>query len=92
MAVTTLHGERFEDADTHGWLYNIAVGEHRFHIRAYDEIPGRALVLEPTTPRQSPIAKEVVGFLLSQGYTEVQFYYGPDGLYRTVDPQTLEFV
>ena len=92
MAVTTLHRERFDEADIHGWLYNIAIGDQRFHIRAYDDIPGRAIVRDPTTARQSPVAKQVVNFLLSQGYAEVQFYCGPDGFYRTVDPQTLEFV
>jgi len=92
MAVTTLHRQRFDEADLHGWLYDIAIGNQRFHVRAFDEMPKRAIVRDPKDARQSPVAKQVVTFLLSQGYTEVQFYFGPDGLYRTVNPQNLEFV
>src|SRR5215212_2237152 len=85
MSVTTLHRQRVDEADWHGWVYNIAVGDQRFHIRIYDELPARAIVREPLTARHSPVAKHVVSYLLSQGYREVQFYFRPDGLYRTVD-------
>jgi hypothetical protein len=92
MAATTLHRQRVDEAGWHGWVYNIAMGDQRFHIRVYDELPSRAIVWEPVTARQSPVGKHVVGYLLSQGFREVQFYFGGDGLYRTVDLETLEFL
>ncbi len=89
MGVTTLHRERFDEADIRGWLYNIAIGDQPFPIRAYDDIPGRAIIRDTTTARQSPVVKQVVSILLSQGYTEIQFYCGPDGFYRAVDSENL---
>ncbi len=56
MSVTTVHKERFDDADIHSWLFNIAIGDQYFHIRAYDDIPGRAIVRDPTIARQSPVS------------------------------------
>ncbi|HEX3625066.1 MAG TPA: hypothetical protein VH280_06560 [Verrucomicrobiae bacterium] len=90
MAVTTISIQRSKEL--RGWRYDIAVADERFLVRVYDELPKRAIVVEPTTARQSAVAVQLIRFLLGQDHTEVQFYFGPEGLYRTVDPQTLEFI
>jgi hypothetical protein len=92
--VTIIGKQRFDEGKFHGWRYQFAIAGERFQARVYDELPNRAIVVEPTTTtaRQSPAAKHIVRFLQNQGHTEVQFYFGPEGLYRTVDPETLEFI
>jgi hypothetical protein len=97
---TMVHKERFTGhtqskrsplGDSKGWVYNLGLGGQSFHIRVYDEAPRRALVVVPLTARTSPLARKVVDFLLADGCTEVQFHF-KEGLYRTVDPKTLEFL
>ncbi len=99
--VTTFHKERCEGSSgrkrsplgSHkGWVYSIAVGEEKFHVRVYDEAPGRAIVSEPKDPRASPVVPRIVAALLADGCREVQFFCQAAGLYRTIDPQTLDFV
>ncbi len=98
--VTTFHKERFEGGSVRkrspfgrhkGWVYNIAVGEEQFHVRVYDEAPGCAVVVAPKDPRGSPVVRQIVTALLADGCREVQFFCQAAGLYRTIDPETLDF-
>ena len=99
--VTTFHKERLQGTSERkrsplgshkGWVYNIAIGDQRFHVRVYDEAPGRAIVVEPKNPRTSPVVQQIVAALLADGCSEVQLFCKAIGLYRTVNPQTLDFV
>ncbi len=103
MAVQVANKVRFDDIGPkdsqgfyewayRGYNYDIVVGSRAFKVRAYDEPPGVMTVVAPTDARNFPETRELVAFLLSSlAAKDVQLYYGPEGVYRSVDPHTLEF-
>ena len=81
----------FYDYVYSGFNYDIAAGEREFNVRTYDDEPGIATVIEPTNARTCSDARQLVDFLIATlGCTGIKFY-APDGGYRLVDIQTLEF-
>jgi len=75
-----------------GYNYDIVVGSRTFKVRVYDEPPGVMTVVAPTDARNFPETRELVAFLLSSlAAKDVQLYYGPEGVYKSVDPHTLAF-
>ena len=89
--------ERFDDTGPdysyRGFNYTLSIAGFAFKVRTYDNIPAEFIVTAPTSARQSPHARELVDYLVSElGCQRVQFYFGPSGTYRAVDMQTLEFV
>lgn len=81
----------FYDFVYRGFNYVIAAGEREFHVRTYDDEPGIAIVIGPTNARTCSEARQLVDFLIATlGCTGFKFY-APDGAYRLVDTQTLEF-
>ncbi|ACK67768.1 conserved hypothetical protein [Rippkaea orientalis PCC 8801] len=95
--------ERFDDVASknpdgtvdyayHGFNYVIAVDEHLFHVRTYDDEPGVATVISPTDARTCPEARALVDFITSTlGCTSLKFYCGWIGTYCSVEIRTLEF-
>ena len=76
----------------HGFNYVIAVREHIFRVRTYDDEVGVATVISPTDARTRPEARELVEFITSTlRSTTILFYCGPVGTYRPVEIRTLEF-
>jgi hypothetical protein len=87
---------RFDDVTPevsyHGFHYSVTIGDQVFKIRSYDDSPGEFTVISPTSARQSPQARQLADYLISDlGCRQLKFYFGPGGTYRAVDLQTLEF-
>ena len=75
-----------------GFDYQIAVDETVFEVLTYDDEPGMAIILKPTTARTSPQAHSLVEFITQTlNCDSVQFYCHAIGTYRAVDLKTLEF-
>ncbi|WP_338526741.1 hypothetical protein NUH87_06265 [Pseudomonas batumici] len=89
---------RFDDVDHnlgyayHGCSYVIQDAEHVFHIRIYDDEPGKATVIRPTQiPEKNSLGK-LVEFLQSElGVSRVSFYKGDQGRYADIDLVSLAF-
>ena len=80
------------DVSYHGFNYSVTIGDAVFSVRSYDDSPGEFTVISPASARQSPQARQLVDYLISElGCQRVQFYFGSSGAYRAVDLQTLEF-
>jgi hypothetical protein len=80
------------DVSYHGFNYSVTIGDAVFSVRSYDDTPGEFTVISPASARQSPQARQLVDYLISElGCQRVQFYFGASGTYRAVDLQTLEF-
>lgn len=102
--VAIVNKERFDDVgpqDSDGYYeyayrgfnYTLVADGHTFLVRAYDDEPGVATVIDPTNARTRPEARMLVQFITETlGCTSVQFYCGPVGTYRPVDIQTLKFL
>ncbi len=89
--------ERFDDTGPdysyRGFDYTLSIAGSTFEVRTYDDAPAEFIVTAPTSAHQSPQARELVDYLISElGCQRVEFYFGPSGAYRAVDMQTLEFV
>lgn len=88
--------ERFDDVTPdhsyRGFNCSVTVAGTVFIVRTYDDTPGECTVISPTSARQSPLARQLVDYLISElGCRRVQFYHGSSGTYRLVDLQTLDF-
>lgn len=76
----------------HGFNYVVAVDGRDFCVRTYDDEPGIATVIKPTDARTQPEARALVEFITSTlGCIGIQFYCGPNGTYKPVEIETLEF-
>jgi hypothetical protein len=91
-----LFKERFDDVTAdlayRGFNYSIMIGDTVFKVRNYDDMPGCFTVVSPTFAIKSPLARQLVDYLLSEFEChEVDFYDAATDGYREVDLQTLEF-
>ncbi len=96
---TTTKAVRFDDSDEqagyvyHGWNYVIVAGSTEFSVRTYDDEPGQVTVIEPPDARLSPVAHDLVKYLLSSLRTQAVLFYDPTrGVYRRVDLESLDFL
>ena len=82
----------YVDYAYHGYTYLISIAGQDFQVRTYDDEPGSATVVHPTTAHQLPQARDLVSFIISElGCTRVQFYHAQAGKFCPVDVQTFDF-
>ncbi|WP_247269042.1 MULTISPECIES: hypothetical protein [Pseudomonas] len=96
MKITT--ATRFDDVDHdagyeyRGVNYVIQNGEDTFMIRTYDDEPGKATVVHPTSMSKHSSLRVLVGFLQSElRVSRVSLYKGELGTYAKIDLDSLEF-
>lgn len=89
-------GEQDEAGDVEyayrGYNYVVATEGQVFGCCTYDDEPGVAIVVSPPNAHEMQSAKPLVSFLLNAlGVSSVKFYDAENGVYRGVDPETLDF-
>ena len=90
--IKTRFDDVLPDVSYHGFNYSVKIGDAVFAVRSYDGTPGQFTVISPASARQSPQARQLVDYLISElGCQRVQFYCGSSGTFRAVHLQTLEF-
>lgn len=89
---------RFDDVDHdlgyeyRGYNYDIQYEEAVFLIRIYDDEPGLATVVRPTTMSANASLKKLVEFLQSElGVSRISLYKGDLGSYAEIDLDSLAF-
>lgn len=99
MAVKTVKTIRFDDVDVdleyeyRGYNYSVQHEGELFLIRTYDDEPGRATVLRPTTMHTNANLRQLVSFLQAElGVSRIRLYKGDLGSYAEIDCGTLAFL
>jgi hypothetical protein len=89
---------RFDDVDhdfgyeCRGYNYDIQNEEDVFLIRIYDDEPGQATVVRPTTMSKNGSLRKLVEFLQSElGVSKIYLYKGELGSYAEIDLDSLAF-
>lgn len=89
---------RFDDVDHdlgyeyRGYNYDIQNEENVFLIRVYDEEPGQATVVRPTSMSKNENLRALVEFLQSElEVSRVSLYKGDVGCYAEIDLDSLTF-
>ena len=89
---------RFDDVDhdfgyeNRGYNYQIQNEEDVFLIRMYDDEPGQATVVGPTTMSKNGSLRKLVEFLQYElGVSKINLYKGDLGSYAEIDLDSLEF-
>ncbi len=89
---------RFDDVDYdvgyayRGYNYDIKNEEDVFLIRLYDDEPGQATVVRPTTMSKNGNLRKLVEFLQSElGVSKICLYKGDLGSYAEIDLDNLLF-
>lgn len=89
---------RFDDVDHdfgygyRGYNYDIQNEEEVFRIRIYDDEPGQATVVRPTTMSKKGGLRKLVEFLQYEfGVSKIYLYKGDLGSYAKIDPDSLAF-
>jgi hypothetical protein len=89
---------RFDDVDHDigydypGFNYDIQNEEDVFLVRIYDDEPGRATVVRPTTMSKNGHLRKLVEFLQSElGVSKIYLYKGDLGSYAEIDLDSLAF-
>lgn len=90
---------RFDDVDHdlgyeyRGFNYEIQSEEDMFLIRIYDDQPGRATVVRPTSMSKNKKLRTLVELLQSElGVTRVSLYMGGIGCYAEINLDSLTFI
>lgn len=90
---------RFDDVDHdlgyeyRGYNYDIQSEEGMFLIRIYDDQPGRATVVRPTSMSKNKKLRTLVELLQSElGVTRVSLYMGGIGCYAEINLDSLTFI
>ncbi len=90
---------RFDDVDHdlgyeyRGHHYSVQNEGNVFLIRTYDDEPGRATVIRPTTMHASGHLRRLVAFLQTElGSSRISLYKGDLGSYAEIDLETLAFL
>jgi hypothetical protein len=75
-----------------GYNYEIQNEEDVFLIRIYDDEPGQATVVRPTTMSKNCNLRKLVDFLQSElGVSKIYLYKGDLGIYAEIDLDSLAF-
>ncbi|PAU62506.1 hypothetical protein BZL43_02735 [Pseudomonas sp. PICF141] len=89
---------RFDDVDHdvgyeyRGCNYEIQNEEDVFLIRIYDDEPGQATVVRPTSMSKNGNLRKLVEFLQSElGISKINLYKGDLGSYAKIDLNSLAF-
>lgn len=89
---------RFDDVDHEfgyeygGYNYDIQNEENVFLIRIYDDEPGQATVVRPTTMSKNGNLRKLVEFFQSDlGVSQIYLYKGDLGSYAEIDLDSLAF-
>lgn len=89
---------RFDDVDHdlgyeyRGYNYDIQNEETVFVIRTYDDEPGQATVVSPTTMSANGSLRELVAFLQSElGVSRLSLYKDDLGRYAEINLDSLAF-
>ena len=89
---------RFDDVDHEvgyeyrGCNYEIQNEVDLFLIRIYDDEPGQATVVRPTTMSKNGNLRKIVEFLQSElGVSKINLYKGELGSYAKIDLDSLAF-
>jgi hypothetical protein len=89
---------RFDDVgrdfgyEYRGYNYAIHNEEDVFLIRIYDDEPGQATVVRPTTMSKNGSLRKLVEFLQSElGVSKIYLYKGDLGSYAEIDFDNLAF-
>ncbi|MVV49021.1 hypothetical protein EJA72_12315 [Pseudomonas sp. PB120] len=78
--------------DYRGYKYEIQNEEDVFLIRLYDDEPGQATIVHPTTMSANRSLRELVDFLQSElGASRISLYKGDLGSYAEIDLGNLKF-
>ncbi len=90
---------RFDDVDHdlgyeyHGYNYVIQSEEGMFLIRIYDDEPGQATVMRPTSMSKNKKLRTLVELLQSElGVSRVSLYKGDIGCCAEIDLDSLTFL
>ncbi|MCQ2994630.1 hypothetical protein QCD79_03495 [Pseudomonas quasicaspiana] len=90
---------RFDDVDLdleyeyRGYHYSVEHEGNMFLIRTYDDEPGRAIVIRPTTMHTNDNLGPLVSFLQAElGVSRIRLYKKDLGSYAEIDPETLAFL
>lgn len=94
-----LNSARFDDVDHevgyayHGFSYLILDEAYSFLIKTYDDEPGHATVVRPSTVLASSRLRSLIDFLKSElGLSRVSIYQAELGRYAEIDPHTFTFI
>ena len=94
----TSKAERFDEVDEEldyayrGWKYAVVAADAEFIVRTYDDEPGVLTVIAPLSAQDSPLAHNLVRYLLDSMHGHSVLFFDPRrGAYRRVDPTTLDF-
>lgn len=98
-AVKIVKSTRFDDVDHdlgyeyRGHSYSVQNEGNMFLIRTYDDEPGRARVVRPTTMHANGNLRQLVSFLHAElGVSTISLYKGDLGSYAEIDFETLAFL
>lgn len=90
---------RFDDVDHdlgyeyRGYNYSVQNDGDTFLIRTYDDEPGSATVVSPTTAHANGSLEQLVTFLQAEfGISRIRLYKGDLGSYAEIDLETLAFL
>lgn len=94
-----IESTRFDDVDHdlgyeyHGYNYDIQSEEDMFLIRIYDDEPGQATVVRPTSISKNKKLRQLVELLQSElGVSRVSLYKGGMGCYVEINLDSLTFL
>lgn len=89
---------RFDDVDHYagyeyrGFNYDIQSDEDVFLVRTYDDEPGRATVISPSSMSKNANLRKLVEFLRSAlAVSRIRLYKGESGSYAEIDLDSLAF-
>ena len=98
-AVKIVKSTRFDDVDHdlgyeyRGHNYSVLSDGGMFLIRTYDDEPGCATVVSPTTAHASGNLRQLITFLQTDfGGSRIYLYQADLGRYAEIDLETLEFL
>lgn len=98
-AVKIVKSTRFDDVDHdlgyeyRGYNYSVQNDGDMFLVRTYDDEPGRATVVSPTTAQANGNLGQLVTFLRAElGVSRIRLYKGDLGSYGEIDLETLAFL
>lgn len=98
-AVKTVKSTRFDDVDHdlgyeyRGHNYSVQNDGNMFLIRTYDDEPGCATVVSPTTAHANGNLRQLVTFLQTEfGVSRIRLYKSDSGSYAELDLETLAFL
>jgi hypothetical protein len=98
-AVKIVKSTRFDDVDHdlgyeyRGYNYSVQNEGDMFLVRTYDDEPGCAIVVSPTTAHANGNLRQLVNFLQAEfGVSRIRLNKGDLGSYAEIDLKTLAFL